>query len=497
MVSLYAGLGRASKPPGRVTGRIPRPDHPVPDGAPGFSRIPLLGIYSAAMDTVGSPAATSARRRIRRLLFLLTVLAVGLLVVGIGSLGYAFFLIRGQAALPPPGATPWDGLDPARIVAGPALATLAGRDPAQLYRLTLAAGELDTAAAEAITAAAMADGQRIGWLTVLARRYALTGRRQQAAMLYQLTGDLALLAPNLGDRARVEALLAVAEGWILLQEPTRGREMLAQALLLTQSGLYLEPSVRGHLLEDAAHLYEKMGDPVAARLTRSLPADRPAQPFTPLPDPLDALQEAGPLPYPDTLTRALAARQAAAEAFLAAWNERGAQVAPGALAALGDALINEDLLRSAYYTARLGDGSLSPFEQARTAWDQAQWLAFKHRAAADGYGVTLVTNWKAELPAIRTLTREAFAQTLTLTRAYVQTLPAAQRGPAMYHLYAHGLIWARLGLYPDADTVFLANALNDALVAWQGVAGPLTVAVIGQDNTVRFQLLETKPAAAP
>ncbi len=462
-----------------------------------FRESSLWGIYSAAMATVGSSAAVSARRRIRRLVFLLAVLAVGLLCVGIGSLGYGLLLVRRQAALPPPDANPWDGLDPARILAGPAVATLAGRDPEQLYRLTLAAGELDTAAAEAITAVDMVDGQRIGWLTVLARRYALTGQRQQAAMLYQLAADLALLAPNLGDRARVEALLAVAEGWILLGEPTRSREVLAQGLVLIQTGLYLEPSVRGHLLEDAARLYEKMGDPVTARTTRSLPADKPAQPFTLLPDPLVTLREAGPPSYPDTLTRAIAARQAAAEAFLAAWNERGAQVAPGALAALGDALINEDLLRGAYYTARLGDGSLSPFEQARTAWDQTQWLALKHRAAADRYGVTLVTNWKAELPAIRTLTREAFAQTLTLTQEYVQTLPAAQQGPAMYHLYAHGLIWARLGLYPDADLVFLANALNDALVAWQGVDGPLAVAVIGPDNTVRFQLMETKPAAAP
>ncbi len=449
------------------------------------------------MDPVDSAAAVSARRRTRRLVFLLAMLAAGLLCVGIASLGYGLFLARRQAALPPPDVNPWDRLDPARILAGPAVATLAGRDREQLYRLALAAEALDTVVAEAITAADMADGQRIGWLTVLARRYALTGERQQAAMLYQLAADLALLAPNLGDRARAEALLAVAEGWILLEEPARGREVLAQVLLLAQAGRYLEPSVRRHLLEDAARLYEQMGDAVTARTTRSLPADQPGQPFTPLPDPLLTLWEAGPLPYPDTLTRAIAARQTTAEAFIATWNERGAQVAPGSLAALGEALINEDLLRRAYYTDRLGNNSLSPLEQARTAWDQAQWLALKHRAAADRYGVTLVPNWKAELPAIRTLTREAFAQTLTLTQDYVQTLPAAQRGPALYHAYAHGLIWARLGLYPDADLVFLANAFNDALVAWQEVGGPLTVAVIGQDNIVRFHLMDTKPAATP
>ncbi|MCX7852925.1 MAG: hypothetical protein N2383_09080 [Caldilineales bacterium] len=441
------------------------------------------------MANASSPAATAARRRSRRLLFLLAVLAVSLACVGVGSLGYAFFLTRQQAALPSPGVNPWDTLEPNRILAGPAVATLAGRDPEQLYRLTVAANAPDTAVAEAITAADMADARRIGWLTVLARRYALAGQRQQAARLYDLAADLTLLAPNLGDRARAEALLAVAEGWILLQEPQRSRAVLAQVLLLAQTGLYLEPSVRGHLFEDAARLYDRLGDPVTARTTRGLPPDKPAQPFAPLPDPLLALQEFAP-PYPDTLTRAIAARHAAAEAFIAAWNERGAQVAPGALAALGDALINEDLLRGSYYAARLADGSLTPRERAATAWDQARWLALKHRVAADLYGVTLVSNWKAELPAIRTLTREAFAQTITLTNEFIQTLPADQRGPATYHLYARGLMWARLGLYPDADQVFLANALNDALVAWQAVGGPYAVAVIAEDNTVTFKLLE-------
>lgn len=441
------------------------------------------------MVTSPSPAATTARRRSRRLLLLLAVLAVGLACVGIGSLGYAVFLARQQAALPAPAANPWDSLDPTRILAGPAVSTLAGRDPEQLYRLTVAANAPDTAVVEAITAPDMADTRRIGWLTVLARRYALAGRRQEAALLYGLAADLALLAPNLGDRARAEALLAVAEGWILLNEAQRGRATLAQVLLLAQTGLYLEPSVRAHLFEDAARLYDRLGDPVTARTARSLPADRPAQPFVALPDPLLALQEAAPA-YPDTLTRAIAARQAAAEAFIAAWNERGAQVAPGALAALGDALINEDLLRGAYYASRLADENLPPHERAATAWDQARWLALKHRVAADLYGVTLVSNWKAELPAIRTLTRDAFAQTINLTNEYVQTLPADQRGPATYHLYVRGLMWARLGLYPDADQVFLANALNDALVAWQPVGGPYAVAVIGEDNTVTFKLLE-------
>lgn len=440
----------------------------------------------------GAPGRASLRRPSKLLWALLAGLMI-LVLFGLTFIGYGLYLAR-QSAGPADFASPWDLLRPERILPGFAVSALAGSTPELMYQQAMAADSIETVTAEALTNADLPEEQRLGWLTVAARRYGLIGERAQAIELYETAADLTLLLPNLTDSQRAETLLAVAEGWVDLEETERARSLLEQVALIAEHSPYLEPPVRKHLLDEVGRLYESLQDTNAARAARALPADDPAQSFTPSLDPLAQIEAVGSPAYPQAVLDATARRQAATQAFVASWAERKGQVAPGVLSQMENSMLDEDLLRSAYYNARLQDVSISPLERARVQWDQAGWLAIKHRAASDLYGATLVTNWKAELPAIRQTTHDAFGQAGELLLKHIETQPADQRGPATYNLYREALMWARLGLNPDADLVFLANAMNDALLQWQNAAGLLTVASIGPNDKVSFKLIDASQA---
>lgn len=413
-----------------------------------------------------------------------------LLIVGLTSLGYAFYLTRQQAG-PSTWANPWDALRSNRILPGIAVGALAGKEPARIYQEAMAIDSLETAAAEALTASNLSEVQRVGWLIVLARRYAEAGEQARATHLFQLAADLALLAPNLGDHQRADSLLGVANGWLFAKEEEKARGLLAQVRLIATRSPYLEPPVRRQLLDEVARLYQTMGDIDSARAVRAQPAIAPAQSFMPAPDPLAQVQSVGTPAYPKELLDAEARRSAAAQAFVDSWVERKGQVAQGSLTTLGESLLDEDLLRSAYYNRVLQDVGVSPLERARVQWDQSRWLATKHRTAAELYGnVTVVPNWKAELPAIRQSAHDAFGRMGDLMREHIKTLPPEQQAPATYNVYRDALAWGLSGLNPDADLVFLANAMNDALLQWQGAAGLVTVAAIGRGGSVSFKLID-------
>ncbi len=441
--------------------------------------------------TLVMPIDPAPRRRRRRPpIWWITIVALGLFVlVGLGSLGYYAYL-----TLRPPsntaGSSPWDSLVPAQILPGPAVALLAGVNQEKIYRETMAVDAIETATAQAIANADLSEVQRLGWLAVLARRYALQGDQDRASELYQLAADLALLAPELGDHQRADTLLSVASGWHLLGQKEKASDVLAQVKLIARQSPQLEPPVRRQLLESAARLHDRLGDLESARRTRALPAESPSQPVTPPLDPLHQIKSLGPPDYPQTIINAEAVRRAQAQAFADGWIGREGEVAKGQTQALERALLDEDLVRSAFYDQKLADVTLPPLERARVQWDQILWLIIKHRAASDLYGLALVPGWTADQIAIRQSVQDAFGRMSDLISQHLQTLGPEQQGQASYNYYRHALLAARIGLYPDAGQVFLANAMNDALLRWQQATGLAPIAVIEKDGSVNFKLLD-------
>ena len=234
-----------------------------------------------------------------------------------------------------------------------------------------------------------------------------------------------------------------------------------------------------------------MGDVAAARTALAIPAAAIAQPMPAVVSPLQMLE--GPSPLTPAQGDFESARQAQAQVFVDAWIHRGGQAPRGALSNLENALIDEDLARSAFYQQQLNNPDLTAEGRAMLLWDKAKWLALKHRAASDLYGQPLVANWTAELPAIRQQTHDTFEDLTDALLDRIESLPTEQQQTARLALYRQLLIWARAGIYPDADQVFLANGLNDAASQWSEAVGWLPVAAI-HSGDVTFSLEPALPA---
>ncbi len=448
--------------------------------------VPTGGEGPATPSPAFSTPTVVKQRRISPLFWVLLVLLVGLLLIGLGSIGY-YALLTQQQNSANSWSDAWDSLDPEQISAGLIIWSLAGGEPEQIYRQAMAGDSLESATAISLTTPTLPDIQRLGWLSVLARRFAITGDRAQAELLYQVAADLALLSTGLGDNQRAEALLAVANGWVDLDKPKRGRDLLQQVTTIAQSSPELTAPIRRQLLENAAETYERLRDIDQAQTTRALPADLTALPTPHTTVDLLATLE-NPLTYSDQVLAFQAARVMQAQAYVDTWIEREGSTSATQTAALATALIDEDLVRAAYYEQMLGNESLPSSLRAQVLWDKIQWLAIKHQAAKGLYGVDLAPNWVAEKPAIRQTLHDAFIELSELLVLQNQTLPPEQQAEALTQVYSTLLVWSRIGLYPDADQVFLANALNDTLDQWSDAFGIFPQTIIGEDGEVKFDV---------
>lgn len=445
---------------------------------------------SGPTGNVAPPPASGRRtsqgkRRPPPLFWILLAVLVVLILVGLGSIGYYVFLTVDESQ-PATVSDVWDDLDTGGISAGLAVWSLTDIEPEQLYRQTMASDAVDTAVVQTLTTATLPESQRLGWLTVLARRLAIAGDPAAAAHLNQVAADIAVLEPDLADRKRADALSAVARGWIVLGDEENARTALEAATLIAQGSDELSTPVRRQILEEVASIYDEMGDVDTARTVQALPVSSHMQTATTAPNPLAFLE--GDVLYPDDVQQFSAARKAAAQAYVDAWIARGGQAARGDLLALEAALLDEDIGRTGFYAQQLQNPDLDSQQRARILWDKIQWLAIKYRAATGLYGEDLVPNWTAERPAIRQELHDTFLELSNVLLALIETLPPEQQEEARINLYRSVLIWARTGLYPDADQVLLANLMNDASAQWQGASGIVPFATIDDQGNVKIIL---------
>ncbi len=427
-----------------------------------------------------------AKRRLPPIFWILVALLTLFLLIGAGSIGYYIYLTIDT------GKTEevtdiWSDLDAAPISPGLAIWTLADIEPEQIYRQAMANDELASATAMALTTPDLPNTQRLGWLTVLARRHLIAGDKTTTRYLLGLAADIAILEPTLADYQRAETMLDVANEWSALGESDKVRKLLDHATLITQRSTTLSPPIRQQILNRIAEVYVSLGDLDAARAIEALSSGGlPSSDTIPPPDPLASLRNE--LGYPEDMAQNVAKRKAEAQAFVDSWIESGGQTSRGQVLALEAALIDEDIRRTAFYQQQLADEALGVHQRALVLWDQVQWLIIKYRVANGLMGISLVPNWEAERPAIRQNLHDAFVELQkTLTDANT-LLPTQQQPEAQVILYRHALIWARTGLYPDADQIFLGNALNDAIAQWEDATGIVPVAIIDEDGRVTFSL---------
>ena len=156
----------------------------------------------------------------------------------------------------------------------------------------------------------------------------------------------------------------------------------------------------------------------------------------------------------------------------------------------------EDVARSEFYQTA---DNLSLVDRLALLHDKLAWLAVKYRVAQRGYGASLVPEWTTQSTDIATALSSTYTELINGYGQQLDTLDATEAVQARVELLRQGVLWTRLGLFPDANAEnVLSGQLAEAsrqLWTRQGNAG---LTVIGQDvDGQRFYLLSgSEPAAA-
>jgi hypothetical protein len=417
-----------------------------------------------------------------------------LAVAGLALLGAYFYLQR-----QPTVETGW--MNPLTLVRSEAIApdlaalSLAGEADDRVVRAALEAGEVETAFATLAYSTLMPDTLRSGNWLLLADRYRAADA-PRATACYALALDIATLGASLGDVARADISLQVARGLAGLERKNAAQLALAQAENIARYSLSALPAQRRDLLTQVAAAYASLGQAqTAAAVRRDLEAASAGPGVRVEPPPSLLPQMRGRVTLAPELTAAIAARQRAAATLAARW----LQAAPSSRTSLADALtqalLAEDAARTAFYSSAT---ALTPADQLALGHDQVVWLTLKYRAAQGAYGGGLAPAWQAEAEAIRNELVAAYTDLINGYGRQLDALAPAEAGQARVELLRQGLLWTRLGLFPDgAEEPLRAQLTEAAQQLWtrQGSAG-LTV-VVQETPGWRLYLLSGAEPAKP
>ena len=430
-------------------------------------------------------------RSSKRFLMALTAGVILLAVAGIVLLGAYFYTSRSSSATISNWVNPLAAVEVKAVAPDLAALTLAGETDERVIKAALDAGELETAYATLVYSALLPDAARSGQLLLLGRRF--EAQPQRASVCYQALLDLAALGPTLSDIARADVSLQIARTYADLN-PEIARLALAQAENIARYSLTLLPAQRRSTLELVSAAYQAQNDPKAAQAIReklAVYAAGPGVSLEPKPPLLSTLR--GSIVLPEKVTETIVARQQAAAGLAARWLTAEAGERQALATALGDALAAEDAARAAFYAAA---GSLPLADQLALLHDQAAWLTIKYRVARGAYGVSLVSEWEGDAAAIGSALAATYTGLINGYGRQLDVLDAAEAVQARVELLRQGLLWARLGLFPDAPEQTLSEQLAEAsrqLWTRQGGAG-LTV-VAQEVNGQHFYFLAGSDAA--
>ncbi|HEX9115095.1 MAG TPA: hypothetical protein VGA61_03440, partial [Anaerolineae bacterium] len=240
--------------------------------------------------------------------------------------------------------------------------------------------------------------------------------------------------------------------------------------------------------------YRSLGDTQAATSLLGQLATASQGPGTKPSASIDILgQLRGSVVLPARVVAATQARQAAAAALAARWLTADTAARLSLATGLGDALRAEDVARTDFYA---GLSALSEANQLSMQHDRVAWLTVKVRVARGGYGTTLVPDWEGQASQIGADLAAAYTD---LINAYGRRLAALEPGMAdqgRMQLLQQGLLWVRLGLFPDRVEASLSQQLVDvSRQVWtrRGSAG-LVVAVQDVEGRRYYLLAGGNPA---
>jgi hypothetical protein len=147
----------------------------------------------------------------------------------------------------------------------------------------------------------------------------------------------------------------------------------------------------------------------------------------------------------------------------------------------------EDAARAELYA---GADDLADHDRLALLHDQVAWLTIKYRAARGAYGTSLVSAWEAQTEEIRAALIAAYTDLINGYGRQLDTLSAGDAMVGRVELLRQGLLWSRLGLFPDHAEAALSEQLKDASRQLWARQGGVGLAIVVQEaQGQRFYLL--------
>ncbi len=429
-------------------------------------------------------------KRLRSSNWPLIGLAAGMIVLALAGVALlaVYFLLSRQPAATVPWTNPRAGVVTEAVAPDLAALTLAGEPDDRVIRAALDAGETETAYATLANSMLMTDNLRSGGWLLLARQLQEQDPAR-AAIAHQAALDLASLGPSLGDMGRADLSLQAARGFAALEKAKTAQLALAQAENIARYSVTLLPAQRRALLGQVADAYLAVGDARTAKGIRAKLDSYAAGPGVTVSAAAQLLPTLrGGVVLPETVVAAMAARQNAAADLAARWLSVSGSGRDTLAKALGQALLTEDAARDEFYrTAE----NLSLADRLALLHDKLAWLAVKYRVAQRGYGVSLVPEWEAQVEDIATALSSTTTELINGYGQQLDTLDATEAVQARVELLRQGVLWTRLGLFPDAGAEkVLSEQLAEASRQLWTRQGNTGLTIIGQDvDGQRFYLL--------
>jgi hypothetical protein len=382
------------------------------------------------------PPPRGRRRRGRGLeiIFLLGFLA-SLLVGGLALSALYWVTRTGLQATTGPRAV----LVPERVLVGLAARQLAGDPTTALVSQALQANELDTAAALLLFDTESRPSGRAALWQQLGRRWFEQGENARAVRAYAQTVDIGALDVALRPLERSQLLAQAAAGLAAAGDRPGAIAAATQALRVVTQAPSLLPAQRSQLLQPLKLVADGLDDPVLAATVADLLRNPYLQTDGILLSPTWGTLTSEPAPDP-AVEAVAAARRLAARNLADRYVLTGGLDTEPEVQALRAALLAEDQARGAAFRAQL-DAAGSRQQQLGILLAQQEWVLQKIQVAERGFGVSLVPEWEAALPALE----GELAGLVANTAAVVDSLAQAQPTPLEQNLLrAEGANWLAL-----------------------------------------------------
>jgi hypothetical protein len=373
---------------------------------------------------ISQPPVESEQRRPYLWLERLFVIAFVLSIL-VGVLALVALLTLRNDQPPPVLAPPLSTLQTDLVQAPLALHQLAGDPAAGLAAQAIQAGYLETARSILLYETELIPALRANQLVQLGKSYLAAGDPATAAQTLRLVLPVAILGANLPTLERAQLLTQAAEGLSKAAAPDAALEAARQAALIAAQSPDLLPAQRSQIFNQLVRLAADLGDDAF----RQQMDDYARNPFLASSGMLvtSSLATFAQLPpYDDPTLAAIDARRSAATLLtdrIALTN--GVDIDPERQG-FEQALLAEDLARTAFYASALtpGNSAIGLQQQAGLLLDQLAWQATKLRIADGGFGLSIAPAWEQGRSEIAATFDATLTNLRTVSDQYAMSLPA-------------------------------------------------------------------------